>query len=132
VSRTTFQNALAEMHALLGNVTTFAPVASLATAGAKVVFPFEPGAAGWVKPCSVTMSPAGMDATDWQVLVRVYVDAGQAPAVAQDLLIDVTVAVGARLASGSGYGPDEWRFDYIDALDCWVASSTVLIGREDF
>lgn len=132
MSRTTFQNAIAEMHALLGDASTFAPVASLASAGVVRVYPFEPGAAGWVKPCGVTLSPAGMDATEWQVTVRVYVDGGQDRAVAQDLLIDATTAVSARLAAGSGYYPDAWTFSYIDAIDAEVATSTVQIGREDF
>lgn len=131
MSRTTFQDALAELHGLLANTSTNVPVAALATVGVAVVYPYEPGAAGWIKPCSVTLSPAGIDPTDWLVDVRVYVDGGQNPARAQDLLIDVSVEVGKLLLAGAAYGPDRWQFGWQPDLDCWIATSTVSIGRED-
>lgn len=130
MSRTTFQNALAELFALLAD-TNGVPVASLSTAGAVKVYPHEPGAAGWQNPCSVTLSPGGIDPTDWVVTVRVYVAGTVLPATAQDLLIDVTVCVGDLLFDGVGYGPDRWAFQWVTELDCWVASSEVMIGRED-
>lgn len=130
MSRTTFQNALAELFALLAD-TDGNPVATLATAGAVKVYPFEPGAQGWAHPCSVTLSPSGIDPTDWIVTARVYVGGKVLPAAAQDLLIDVTVCVGDLLFDGVGYGPDRWAFQWVTELDCWVASSEVMIGRED-
>lgn len=131
MSRTTFQSAIAELHALLGDDETFAPVTALANAGCVRALPYEPGATGWAKPCTVTVSPEGIDPTDWRISVRVYVDAGQAPATAQNLLIDVTVAVGNALRDGAAYGPDEWQFTYSPDLDAWVGLSTVRVGRED-
>lgn len=130
MSRTTFQNALAELHALLADSSNV-PVSGLSSAGAKVVYPFEPGAAGWIKPCSVTLSPSGIEPTDWLVDVRVYVDAGQDPAAAQDLLVDVSVKVGDLLRAGAAFGPDQWQMGYQPDLDCWVSVSTVRVGRED-
>lgn len=131
MSRTTFQNAISELHGLLANTTTNVPVASLDAAGVQVVYPYEPGAAGWIKPCSVTLSPSGIDPTDWRIDVRVYVDGGQSMSAAQDLLIDVTVAVGDLLKAGAGYGPDRWQMGWTPELECFVALSTVEVGRED-
>jgi len=128
LARTSFQSTLAELFALLAD-SNGVPVSSLS--GVAKVFPHEPGATGWVHPCSVTLSPAAIEPYEWVVTVRVYVAGKVLPAVAQDLLIDTTVAVGDLLKAGAGYGPDRWAFGWVTELDCWVASSEVTVGRED-
>lgn len=130
MARTTFQNTLTELFALLAD-SNGVPVASLASAGVVKVFPHEPGATGWLHPCSVTISPTAIEPTEWVVTVRVYVAGKVLPAAAQDLLLDSTVVVGDLLFCGVGYGPDRWAFGWVDGLDCWVASSEVTVGRED-
>jgi len=129
VSRTTYQNALAELFGLLADANGN-PVASLASSGAVKVFPHEPGAGGWVKPCSVTMWPSGMTPYDWTVTLRVYV-ADVDPATAQDLLIDNAVVIDSLLLTGAGYGPSNWAFGWSPELGCYVGTSEVMVGRED-
>lgn len=130
MSRTSLQNTLAELFALLadgdGN-----PVASLAALDVSKVYPHEPGASGWLHPCSVTLFPSAIEPTDWTITTRVYVDGSLTPAVAQDFLIDVPVAVGDLLAAGQGYGPDRWALGWADELGCYIAASEVMVGRED-
>ena len=128
MARTTFQNTLAELALLLGDASGN-PVASLLAAGCAHVYPHEPGAAGWTKPCSVTLTPSAIEPTDWQISVRVYVAGDVAMDVAQDKLIDVAVAVGQLLTAG--YGPDRWQFGWQPDLDCWVGLSEIMVGRED-
>lgn len=130
MSRTTYQTAIAEMVALLAD-TSGVPVTALSTAGAVKVFDHEPGAEGWLHPCSVTLSPAGMEPTDWLVAVRVYVDGKVVAATAQDLLVDVSVKVDQLLRDGVAFGPSRWAFGWEPNLGCWVAQSDVMIGRED-
>lgn len=130
MARTTFQNALAELFALLAD-TNGNPVASLVTAGCVKVYPHEPGAAGVAQPCAVTISPSGIEPTDWVIIIRVYVAGKVVAEAAQDLLIDTTVAVGDLLLDGVGYGPDRWAFNWVPELESWVGSSEVMVGRED-
>lgn len=129
MSRTTFQNALAEMYDLLASDAGGTPRTSLANAGCVRVLAYDGGAGGVAKPCGVTLSPAGMEPTDWTIAVRVYVS-DQDPARAQDLLIDNTVAVDLLLAAGAGYGPSRWVFAWDETIG-WFASSEVMVGRED-
>ena len=128
MARTTFQNALAELFALLAD-TNGNPVTSLAVAGCVKVYPHEPGSAGVTAPCALTISPSGIEPTDWVVTLRIYVGGKVLPATAQDLLIDTTVAIGDLI--DVAYGPDRWAFNWLPELDAWVASSDVMIGRED-
>jgi len=118
------------MFALLAN-SSGVPVTALSNTKVAKVFPYEPGSAGWLHPCSVTLSPTAIEPTEWVVTVRVYVAGKVVPETAQDMLIDTTVAVSTLLFNGVGYGPDRWAFGWVDGLDCWVASSEVTIGRED-
>lgn len=124
------QATMAEVFGLLAADANGTPEDALVTAGCSKVYDVEPGAPGWVKPCSVTIAPAGIDPTDWLVAVRVYVD-DQYPGRSQDLLIDVTVAVDAILGDGEGYGPSRWDMGWQPELGCWIASTTLLVGRED-
>ena len=128
MSRTTFQGALAELYATL--TTNGHPITTLSTAGVAKVYPAEPGAGGWVKPCSVTLEPAGITPTEWEVAVRVYVDDQYADR-AQDLLIDATVAVGDALRDAAAFGPDQWQMGWQADLGCRVAMTEVQVGRED-
>lgn len=129
MSRTTLQNTLAELFTLLA-ATDGTPVASLATAGCSKVYPHEPGASGVVKPCSVTIAPTRIEPTDWTITLRVYVQ-DLHPEKAQDLLVDVPVAVSNLLLSGVGYGPDRWEMGWDPDIGCWAAISEVMVGRED-
>lgn len=131
MSRNTFSDTLTEMFALLAD-TSGRPVSSLATLRVSKVFDYEPGASGWVKPCSVTLFPSAIEPTDWTITARVYVDGAIPPKDAQQFLIDVPVAVGDLLADGQGYGPDRWEMGWSPDLDCYLATSTVLVGRQDF
>ena len=130
MSRTTFQNTLTELFALLAD-TDGNPVASLATAGAVKVYPHEPGSSGVAQPCSVTIDFGGIEPTDWVISVRVYVAGKVLGAASQDLRVDVPVAVSALLRDGAGYGPDRWQPQWLPELESWVISSEVLVGRED-
>lgn len=130
MARTTFQNALTELYGLLASDANGTPRTGISTAGCAKVYSHEPGAGGIVKPCSITLSPAGIDPTDWRVAVRVYAQDNN-PAKCQDLIVDVTVAAGTLLAGGQGYGPDRWDYEFVDEIKAWVASSEVMVGRED-
>lgn len=130
MSRASFQGALAEVFALLASDANGTPEAPLVTAGVAKVYDAEPGAAGWVKPCSVTVAPSGITPTDWTVEVRVYVD-DQYAARAQDLLVDATVAVDALLKTGEAFGPSQWDMGWQPPLECWLARCTLQVGRED-
>ena len=128
MARTTFQNTLTELLALLAD-TDGNPVSSLSTAGVKKVYPHEPGATGVVKPCSVTIDPAGMDPTEWRIMLRVYVSGDLPPEASQDRLIDVPVAIDALLTAG--YGPSRWEFAWDDEIQARVALCELMVGRED-
>lgn len=127
MSRTTFQNTLTELFALLAD-TNGVPVATLASAGVVKVYPHEPGATGVVKPCSVTLSPSMIDTLDWQITIRVYV-ADTTPAAAQDLCIDVPVTIDGLLTAG--FGPSRWEIGWQPEIGCWLATSVLAVGRED-
>lgn len=130
MARTTLQNALSELHGLLASDTsTYTPQSSLSTLGVVRVYPHEPGASGVSKPCSVTISPSGMEPTEWRITIRVYVD-DQDPARAQDLLIDVPVAIDQLLPSG--YGPSRWEMGWDPDIKCWAAVEELMVGREDY
>lgn len=129
MSRTTFQNALAEIYGLLASDSAGTPRASLSSAGCVRVLPYDGAAGGAARPCSVTVSPLGIEPTDWTIAVRVYVS-DQDPARAQDLLVDNTVAVDTLLAGGQGYGPSRWQFGWDETIG-WFAASEVQVGRED-
>jgi hypothetical protein len=128
MSRTTLQNALAELYGLLAD-SDGNPVATLSALGVAKCYPHEPGAGGWVKPCSITLFPSGIEPTEWTISVRVYVAGDVPPAEAQDFLIDVPVAVMDLLTAG--YGPDRWQMGWNIDLDCYLAMSEIVVGRED-
>ena len=130
MSRTTLANALDEMFGLL-SASGQTPVASLVSAGVRVVLDHEPGAAGVPKPCSVTMEPAGIDPTEWIIRVRVYVAGELPPKTAQDQLMAAVVALDAVLKAGEGYGPSSWQMGWNEELGCSLAFSDVQVGRED-
>jgi len=129
VSRTTFQNALSEIYGLLASDSAGTPRASLSSAGCVRVLPYDGGAGGTAKPCSITVSPLGMEPFDWTIAVRVYV-ADQDQNRAQDLLVDVTVAADALLMAGEGYGPSRWQFGWEENIG-WYSATEVNVGRED-
>jgi hypothetical protein len=130
LARTTLQATLAELFALLSTGTDGTPETALVDAGCTKVYPHEPGATGVVKPCSVTISPAGIEPLDWRIAVRVYVD-DQHPERAQDLLIEVPVAVDSLLKPGLGYGPSRWDMGWVEEIGCWAATCELMVGRED-
>lgn len=130
MARTTLQNTLSELYGLLASDANGTPRTSLSTAGCSKVYDKEPGAGGWVKPCSITMAPVGLEPTEWTIALRVYVD-DQYGERAQDLMVDVTVAADILLAGGQGYGPSRWDMGWSPELNCWVSMSTVMVGRED-
>lgn len=130
MSRTTFQNSLAEVFGVLAADAAGTPEAALVTAGCKRVYDVEPGASGWLKPCSMTVAPEAIDPEFWMIAVRVYVD-DQYGARAQDLLVDVTVAADSLLKAGEGYGPSRWALGWQPDLSCWLATTSLMVGRED-
>lgn len=130
MSRATFADAIDEMYGLL-SANPPAPVQSLADAGVVRALDYEPGANGWLKPCTVTLWPSRITPEFWMVGVRVYVAPELSPRAARDLLLSATVAVDAALKAGEGYGPSDWTLGWQDTLDCYLASSEVMVGRED-
>ena len=130
MTRTTFQNAMAELFDVLTIDDNGTPESSLGDAGCRKVYDHEPGAGGWVKPCAITLSPAGIEPLEWLIALRVYVDDQYGPR-AQDLLVEVAVAAGALLRDAVGYGPDRFDFGWATDLGCWVGTSTLAVGRED-
>lgn len=129
MSRTSVAATLTELGALLGTDGT--PVAALVTAGVSRTYNYEPGAAGVQKPCSVTISWSGLEPTDTEFTVRVYVSADLPPATAQDTLIAVVDAVGDLLRDAAAYGPDRWEVDFLPELPCHLAWCRLMVGRED-
>jgi hypothetical protein len=80
----------------------------------------------------VTVSTAGVGATDWRLFVRVYVDAVQSEP-GQDLLDDLVEAVetvGEGL--GSSVPRSDWDFAYDESKGAFVMLTTVAYPREDW
>jgi hypothetical protein len=130
VSRSTFQNAIDELEALLVTTGT-TPHASLSSAGVTLVLDHEPGAEGIPKGCAVTLSPVGIEPDLWTIRVRLYIADRPADA-AQALMIAATVAVDARIRGGVGFGPSRWEMGWSPELACWVSWSDLQVGREDY
>ena len=102
----TFANSILHVAALLAN-TNGVPNATMTAAGCAHVYDHEPGASGVMKPCSVTVSPSGMDPEFWLIRQRVYVT-GDLPADrGQDTLIAVMVAVDGLMDAYCG--PSNWE-----------------------
>ena len=81
---------------------------------------------------AVTVSTAGVGATDWRLFLRVYVDAVQSQP-GQDLLDDLVEAcetVGESL--GSAVPRSSWEFAYDESKGCFVMLTTVAYPREDW
>ena len=127
---TTFSGAIDNVYGrLAANPTerSSAPVASLVNL-VTVVYDHEPGPSMAQKPVSVTVCPGGISPTEWIVVVRVYVSSDAPHRQQQDQIAAVTTAVDDLMVDG----PSEWRIDYADALQCWVAACPLQVGREDF
>lgn len=80
---------------------------------------------------TITVSTAGVTATDWRLFVRVYVDAIQS-SEGQDLLDDLVEAcetVGEGL--GSVVPRSDWEFAYDESKGCFLMLTTVDYPRED-
>jgi hypothetical protein len=130
LSRTTIAGAATELYNSLTVDDDGNPEASLVTAGVAKVYPFEPGASGVAKPASITLTFAGWDPTNWRWTVRVYVG-DQNPLVAQDMMVAIVSAADALLRDGVAFGPSEGDVQWLDEVQTWMASSEVLVGRED-
>lgn len=81
---------------------------------------------------TVTVSTAGVTATDWRLFVRVYVDSIQS-SEGQDRLDDLVEAcetVGEGL--GSMVPRSDWEFAYDESKGCFLMLTTVDYPREDF
>jgi len=124
----TFANSIAHVAALLAN-TSGVPNVSMVAAGCAHVYDHEPGASGVLKPCSVTVSPAGMTPEFWLIRTRVYVTGDLDPKKGQALLIDVMNAVDDLMDAYCG--PSNWESAYIDEIEMFVAGNDLMIGRED-
>jgi hypothetical protein len=90
------------------------------------VLGFEPPALA--RGTTVTVSSAGMEPTEYVLAVRVYVNGIQA-AEAQDVLDRTVVQVDAGLTH---VPRTDWDFEWDDARNAFVASTTVQYAREDF
>jgi hypothetical protein len=129
VSVDTYANSITHIADLYRQSAAGVPKSSLITAGCAHVYDHEPGAAGVVKPCSITVSPAGMNTDFWLVRVRVYVT-GDIPAEkGQDTLVAVMVAADALADEYAG--PSVWESAWIEEIGMWVAGNDLMIGRED-
>lgn len=97
------------------------------------VYGYEARPGGLTTPTAVTVATAGISDTEWLLVVRVYVSMRNVPSfsAAQDTLDDLTVAADSAL--GNVPAPrSAWQVQYIDELECIVASSTVTYPRDDF
>jgi len=93
------------------------------------VLPYDPPT---IVGNTVTVSTAGVSATDWRLFVRVYVGAVQSQA-GQDLLDDVVEAVETVGESlGSGVPRSAWEFAYDESKGAFVMLTTVDYPREDW
>lgn len=130
MSRDTFQGAIDELEALLVSSGT-TPVTALATAGVGAVLDHEPGATGVPSGCTVTLSPGGFEPESWMIRVRVYVTDRNAQAD-QALMVAASVAVDAAVRAGEGFLPVRWDMGWQPELGVWLASSDVMVGRQDY
>lgn len=114
------------MTALKDARKALAAAITAAELGGVTVYDHEPPAV--TAGTSVTVSTAGVRATEWLLLVRVYVSDTVA-AAAQDALDDTTEAVDDVL----GPAPrGDWQTTYDEDRGAFVAFATVEYPREDF
>jgi hypothetical protein len=99
--------------------------------GATAVLDHEPLPASLPRPKAVTVSPAGISPYEWIVAVRVYVDTTADAQQAQDDL-DVLV-LACEQALGSTPTPRVgWTYAWVESLGAYVATTTLVVPREDF
>jgi hypothetical protein len=111
----------ADRVALAAQITT-----ALATLPGVNVLPYDPPT---VSGDLVTVSTAGLTATEHQLAVRVYVGAMQS-AEGQDLLDDVVDAVEASALSS--IPRSDWRMVYDQVKGAFLMTTTVDYPREDW
>lgn len=93
------------------------------------VLPYDPPK---ISGNAVTVSTAGVGATDWRLFVRVYVDAVQSQP-GQDLLDDLVEAIETVAESlGSAVPRSDWEFAYDESKGCFLMLTTVDYPREDW
>jgi hypothetical protein len=107
-------------------------VLSDALATQTTVYGYEARPGGLTTPTAVTVATAGITDTDWQLVVRVYVTMrGGDFAAAQDTLDDLTTATDTAL-DGTTVPRSTWQVQYVDDLECLVASTVVSYPRDDW
>ena len=112
--------------ALAAEITAAITASAVDPAGTVDVLPWDDAAV--VAP-AVTVATAGVNATAWRLIIRIYVDAGQSQQDA-DLLDDLTEAIDLGLGDTTPRSSWEWQYDDLKGLFLMV--TTVDYGREDF
>lgn len=105
-----------------------AVAAQITAAGLSDVTVYDHEPAGVINGTAVTVSSAGIRATEWLLSVRVYVS-DTVPDAAQDRLDEVAPAVDEVL----GPAPrGDWQHSYDEDRSAYVSFVTVEYPREDF
>lgn len=129
MASTSLTAAKADLYALLtSNTTTGAPAATL-TAVARV-YNHEPLPGDLFKPISVTITSAGMNASEFMLEVRIY--AADATQQITQANLDLAIAqVDARIGTSAQFGPSDWEIQWAADISAWVAVSRITTGRQD-
>lgn len=130
MAATSLSAARTDLYGLLvSNTATGAPEASL-TAVTRV-YQYEPLPGDILKPISVTILTAGMDADFFMFELRIYASDGANNSTQANL--DTAIQqVDARLRASGTFGPSSWSVEWIDELGCWIARTEQRAGREDY
>ena len=97
------------------------------------VYGYEAQPGGLSTPQAVTVATSGVSDTEWLFAVRVYVTLRNSSsfAAAQDSLDDLVTATDAAL-DATLVPRSAWGVEYVDDLDCLVATTVVSYPRDDF
>ena len=97
------------------------------------VYGYEAQPGGLATPQAVTVATSGVTDTEWLFAVRVYITLRNSAsfATAQDNLDDLIVATDTAL-DATQVPRSSWQVEYVDDLDCLVATTVVSYPRDDF
>ncbi len=132
MARTTLSAAKAELHAILGNASTFAPVTALTAVGVNGVYPFEPRPGDSLKLCFVTVEWRDTQPEWWRFIIRVYASTDVDAQLASTMLLAAAQVVDGLLdaqtgTTSPGFGPSEWEGPRFNP-DLGALIATTIVG----
>lgn len=92
------------------------------------VFNHEPRPEDAPKPIVVTLAPLGMDATEFQIAIRVYSSVETDPLAA---IADLGTTCDQIISIlPPEVGPERWTITYDNAIDCHIAEQQLDVPRD--